>query len=279
MDFTTRCFANAKETPVAELQQRPFESALRPSRGSRIAWAVVVLLVLGGAAVLLWRWNQSRMAPPVAAPVPESKPEAPEAAAPPALPMGQGDALLKDAAAGLSSSSELAKWLADPDILRRLVASVNVIAEGGSPRSLLGFLTPADRFQVVRDARTLRPSPKNRGRYETVTKVLTSLDPVLAAQTYARVKPYVDSAFAQIGRPGQSFDSVFRQAVGNITSVPVPDKEPELEEKGLVYAYKDPKLEGLSAAQKNLLRMGVDNARSVQGWLKKLDEAIPKPAP
>jgi len=193
--------------------------------------------------------------------------------------MAQGDALLKDAAAGLSSSSELAKWLADPDILRRLVASVNVIAEGGSPRPLLGFLTPADRFQVVRDARTLRPSPKNRGRYETVTKVLTSIDPGAAAQSYARLKPYVDSAFAQIGRPGQSFDGVFRQAIGHITSVPVPEREPELEEKGLVYAYKDPKLEGLSAAQKHFLRMGVDNARSVQGWLKKLDEAIPKPAP
>jgi hypothetical protein len=187
--------------------------------------------------------------------------------------------LVKDAAGGLSSSSELAKWLAEPDILRRLVASVSLIAEGSSPRSLLGFLTPADRFQVVREGQTLRASPKNRGRYETVTKVLTSIDPGAAAQTYARLKPYVDSAFAQIGRPGQSFDGVLRQAIGHITSVPVPEKEPELEEKGLVYAYKDPKLEGLSAAQKHLLRIGVNNARSVQGWLKKLDEAIPKPSP
>ncbi len=263
---------------MGELQQRPFETALRPSHGARIAWVVVGLFVLGGAAVLLWRWNQSRMAPPVAAPVPESKPSAPEAAAP-ALPMAQGDALFKDTAGGLSSSSELAKWLAEPDILRRLVASVSLIAEGSSPRSLLGFLIPADRFQVVRQGGALRAAPKNRARYESVTKVLTSIDPAVAAQTYARVKPYVDSAFTQIGRPGQSFDSVLRQAIGHITSVPVPDKEPELEEKGLVYAYKDPKLEGLSAAQKHLLRMGVDNARSVQGWLKKLDEAIPKPAP
>ena len=264
---------------MGELQQRPFESALRPSHGARIAWVVVGLIVLSGAAVLLWRWNQSRMAPPVAAPVAESKPAAPEAAAPPALPMAQGDAQLKDAAGGLSSSTELAKWLAEPDILRRLVAAVSLIAEGSSPRSLLGFLIPADRFQVVRDGRTLRPSPKNSGRYESVTKVLTSIDPGVAAQTYARVKPFVDTAFAQIGRPGQTFDGVFRQAISHITSVAVPDSEPELEEKGLVYAYKDPKLEGLSAAQKHLLRMGVDNARSVQGWLKKLDEAIPKPAP
>jgi hypothetical protein len=262
---------------VGELQQRPFETALRPSHGARIAWVVVGLLVLGGAAVLLWRWNQSRMAPPVVTSVPESKPAAPEAA--PALPMAQGDALVKDAAGGLSSSSELAKWLAEPDILRRVVASVSLIAEGSSPRSLLGFLTPADRFQVVREGETLRASPKNRGRYESATKVLTSIDPGAAAQTYARLKPYVDSAFAQIGRPGQSFDGVLRQAIGNITSVPVPEREPELEEKGLVYAYKDPKLEGLSAAQKHLLRMGVNSARSVQGWLKKLDEAIPKPAP
>jgi len=264
---------------VGELQQGPFQTALRPSQGSRIAWVVVGLLVLGGATVLLWRWKQSRVAPPVAAPVAETKPAAPEAAAAPALPMAQGDALFKDAAAGLSSSTELAKWLAEPDILRRLVASVSLIAEGSSPRSLLGFLIPAERYQVVREGRALHASPKNRGRYESVTKVLTSIDPGVAAQTYARVKPFIDSAFAQIGRPGQSFDGMLRQAISHITSVAVPDSEPELEEKGLVYAYKDPKLEGLSAAQKHLLRMGVDNARSVQGWLKKLDEAIPKPAP
>src|SRR5215472_13082575 len=92
-----------KEAPVGELHQRPFQTALRPSQGSRIAWVVVGLLVLGGAAVLLWRWNQSRVARPVAAPVAEGKPAAPEAAAPPALPMAQGDAQLKDAAGGLSS--------------------------------------------------------------------------------------------------------------------------------------------------------------------------------
>ena len=264
---------------MGELQQGPFQTALRPSQGSRIAWVVVGLLVLGGATVLLWRWKQSRVAPPVAAPVAETKPAAPEAAAAPALPMAQGDALFKDAAAGLSSSTELAKWLAEPDILRRLVASVSLIAEGSSPRSLLGFLIPAERYQVVREGRALHASPKNRGRYESVTKVLTSIDPGVAAQTYARLKPFIDSAFAQIGRPGQSFDGMLRQAISHITSVAVPDSEPELEEKGLVYAYKDPKLEGLSAAQKHLLRMGVDNARSVQGWLKKLDEAIPKPAP
>ena len=55
--------------------------------------------------------------------------------------------------------------------------------------------------------------------------------------------------------------------------------EPELKEKGLVYVYADLTLEQLSPAQKHLLRMGPANARAIQGWLKKLEEAIPKPPP
>ena len=261
------------------MEQRPFDSALRPSQGSRIVWLLLGLLVLAGAAILIWRWNQTRSAAPISAPIAETKPTTQTQPAAPSLPMAEGDALFKDVAGGLSSSGELNKWLAEPDILRRLVAAVSLIAEGSSPRSLLGFLFPSDRFQVVHEGRAVRPSPKNAARYETVTKVLTSIDPVGAANAYARVKSYVDSAFGQIGKPGQSFDGVLRQAIAHITSVAVPDSEPELEEKGLVYGFKDPKLEGLSAAQKHLLRMGVANARAVQGWLKKLEEAIPQASP
>ncbi len=72
---------------------------------------------------------------------------------------------------------------------------------------------------------------------------------------------------------------MLRQAIGHLAETPIPDAEPELKEKGAVYAYTDPKLEELSRAKKQLLRMGPQNARALQAWLKKLDEALPKSSP
>ncbi len=79
---------------------------------------------------------------------------------------------------------------------------------------------------------------------------------VAAAKAYGQVKPYVDSAFSVIGRPGRSFESVLREVIGKLTSTPVPQTEPELEAKGLVYVYTDPRLEELSPAQKHLVADG-----------------------
>jgi hypothetical protein len=193
--------------------------------------------------------------------------------------MAEGDALAKQLGMELSRDGELAKWLAEPDLVRRLVAALNLIAEGSSPRPVLGFLVPSGDFAVVKAGQRVLASPKSYARYETVTRVVSGINPDAAANAYRRVKPFAESAFAQIGRPGQTLDKILHQAIANLASTPIPESEPELEEKGLVYAFKDPKLEQLSGAQKQLLRMGRDHGRTIQTWLRKLDEALAKPPP
>ena len=54
---------------------------------------------------------------------------------------------------------------------------------------------------------------------------------------------------------------------------------------GIGYAYVDPRLESLSAAQKQLLRMGPENVRTIQAKLREIalalgipDSRLPQPA-
>ncbi|HLM44689.1 MAG TPA: DUF3014 domain-containing protein, partial [Myxococcaceae bacterium] len=52
-------------------------------------------------------------------------------------------------------------------------------------------------------------------------------------------------------------------------------REPvELTPKGALYAYADPRLEALGAAEKHLLRMGPENMRKVQTKLTELAGAL-----
>ena len=48
----------------------------------------------------------------------------------------------------------------------------------------------------------------------------------------------------------------------------------ELRERSILYEYVDPKLEGLNAAQKQLLRMGPKNAALVAAKLREVEAAL-----
>jgi hypothetical protein len=57
-------------------------------------------------------------------------------------------------------------------------------------------------------------------------------------------------------------------AVSRVVNVKFPEGEVELVPKGAVYAFKDPALEGLSGAEKQVLRMGAKNGSVLQNQLR-----------
>ena len=66
-----------------------------------------------------------------------------------------------------------------------------------------------------------------------------------------------------------------QEAIDKLLAAPEPKDNPLLvpAEKGL-YAFADPALEALPAAQKPLLRMGISNERQLKAWLKQVRTAI-----
>ncbi len=249
----------------------------KPNRTPIVVAAVVVLL--GIAAFLGWRVFQRQQ------PLPEAVVERPlpvvDAGMPaaPSLNSADGDALLKDGAAGLSPEATLAAWLAQPDIVRRLVAAVNQIAEGESPHETLGFMEVKGAFAVVekkekkkskKAPKVFLMSPASTARYDDVTRVIGSVDAAAAGTLYGKVRPFAESVFREIAPPGKTLDETVQKAIDHLAVVPLSDQPIEVTPmvEGIGYAYADPKLESLSRAQKHLLRMGPANARVVIGKLK-----------
>ena len=67
-----------------------------------------------------------------------------------------------------------------------------------------------------------------------------------------------------------TFEDVLTQAITQLLSVPVTDGPVALRPVGIGYGYADARLEGLTAAQKQLLRMGPENVRKVQSKLREI---------
>jgi hypothetical protein len=91
-----------------------------------------------------------------------------------------------------------------------------------------------------------------------------------AARLYATLKPRIDDAYKELGTPHGDFDRTLERAIKHLLDTPVADRAPALEKAPTSFRFADPKLESLSPAQKQLLRMGPANARIVQEKLREI---------
>ena len=182
--------------------------------------------------------------------------------------------MVSELVSALSARPELAAWLVNEDLVRRFVASVNNIADGRNPRQNLEFLRPID---------VSRPSTAT-GAWSSIRRATTATTwwpmwwprwtPTGLWPCFAELTPLIDDAYAEISPPGSRFDDRLTAAFDELLPVPVVDGDVEVEQKVLTFAYFDVELEGLSPAQRQLLRMGPDNVRKVQAKLRELKDAL-----
>ncbi|MFP2927672.1 DUF3014 domain-containing protein [Pyxidicoccus sp. 3LG] len=246
------------------------------SRGKTLAIVVGLGLLALIASYFGIRRQEAR--PPEVVTAPEVD-AGPAVAPAPTASLPESDGRVRDLMGRLSSEPEFAKWLQEKDLVRRFTAAVNNIAEGASPRMVLGFLAPAGGFEVSQvDKATTVIDPRSYGRYDTVARVFGSLDAQAAGSVYRELKPLIDQAHGEIAPPGQPFDRTFSQAIQHLLTVPVQEGPVEVKQQGALYAYAAPELEGLSRAQKHLLRMGPENMRTIQAKLRELQSALGLPS-
>ncbi len=242
---------------------------------------IIAVVALLGAGV--W-YSVQRMKvndpPPATPPAPElakvAEAGTPAPQAPPSV--AEGDARVRALIGPLSQDPDLAKWLELEGLLQRFTTAVTNIADGESPRLVLSFLAPTEGFKVVETPGKITIDPQSYARYDAVARVLGSVDVTGARSAWVELKPLVDRVYAEIAPPGRTFEQTLNQAIQSLLAVPVPEGDVELVPKGGLYAFADPKLEGLSPAQKHLLRMGPRNMQLVQRRLTELHTALSLPA-
>lgn len=249
-------------------------------------WILVLVLVAVIAAVawflLRGRPSGEEAEPPVveepAAVEPVSESGRPELEEEPLeLPPLEGsDEVVRRLAAALSAHPALASWLATDDLVRRFVVVVDNVAVGLVPRKEIPFLAPEEAFRAEPgEAGPPRVHPASFDRYAPAAAVVGSLDPEGSLELYRRLRPLVDEAAREsLGYGADRFDETLRRALVHLLETPVPAGPPVLERRATSFHYADPRLEELSDAQKQLVRMGPDNQRRVQAKLRQVARGL-----
>jgi len=255
---------------------------------TRIKWIGLGLTaaacVAGGA---LWR-QHSRVAPqeaPAAMPAPTAAASAelkmPAAnPAPAPVDLEHSDGLIREKAKALSAPAPFSAWLQTEDLIRRITAATNAIADGTSPRESLGFLSPKRKFRVKQVQGQCYLDPGSYSRYDPLANVIQSLNAQAVASLIKELAPYFQAASRELGSPPRDFQATLVKAIQELLKTPVVERPIQLREKVISYALEpsgDLQLESLSAAQKHLLRMGPKNTNRIQGKLRAIALALGVP--
>jgi hypothetical protein len=252
-----------------------------PGRPTTVWWVASGLLVVVIATVAYL--GIGRRQPPA---TPKSVTRPPVAVTPPPSlggqgdeqiavpPLDQSDPLVRRLVGALSGSPLVTTWLTTNGLIRNVTVIVSNIAEGATPARHLTALRPTHGFSVVERAGATYLDPRSGDRYDAIAGAVASVDPAGIARLYATLKPRVAEAYRELGYPERSFDRTLEQAIVLLLSTPVVDGAVRLRPKGIGYAFFDERLEGLTAAQKQLLRMGPRNERIIQGRLREMALAV-----
>jgi len=244
-------------------------------------WIGSVLLVCAAAGLGVF-FHHFHVRPPIVKeppPPPQQAVRTEEKTVSPAPPpkLEQSDDLIRARAKELSSHPKLADWLKTEDLIRRITAAAEGIAAGNSPRDGLDFLGPRKGFAVRKKGERLFLNPRSYTRYNLAAEAFQSLDADRAVRLFHELRPLFQDAYRELGYRDRDFKDTLIRAIKELLRTPVVEGEIPLKEKVVSYALADEKLEGLSGAQKQLLRMGPKNTALIQGKLRELARALGVP--
>jgi hypothetical protein len=271
----------------ADLQSR--HTYTPPPQRSRGGWLLAMVLLGAAIAGGLYYYLQRRPSAAKPAAATAVARETPPPAIPPRAlgaegeaialpPLEETDPIVRERVGALSSDPTIAKWLTTGDLLRHITRLVQAIAEDRSVAGHLAILQPSQPFAVQHSNGRLVIDPRSYRRYDGIARAVTSLDARGSAGLYSAFRPRIADAYVELGFPDTPFDGTLEDALVTLVSTPVPDGPIEVVPHAGTYAFVNPRLEALSPAQKQLLRMGPENARAVKAKLREIAIALGVPA-
>lgn len=287
----------------------PYHADLRPPRQSSRWIAVSLLLVaLALGAGAYWWYTSQRTAPielpaTASASAPGSAGSGSLAEAPALVASGpqypvqanpaasapadaDADAQVRPALTGLLGSKAVESLLQVDGFVQRFVATVDNLPRDQAPARMWPVQPTAKRFTAVEVGGGVKTiSPDNSARYTPFVRLVEAVDMKRAVALYTEHYALFQKAYEKLGYPDGYFNDRLVEVIDHLLLAPEPAPPLQVkltEVKGEVpsqrpwvrYEFADAGLEALSAGQKMLVRVGLDNERRLKAQLTELRHLV-----
>ncbi|OUS17219.1 hypothetical protein A9Q88_05165 [Gammaproteobacteria bacterium 50_400_T64] len=159
-------------------------------------------------------------------------------------------------------------------LLQRSVAFLDGLSKGVLQDKLLPFTRPSQSFIAHKQGQALSMGSVNFQRYDAFTQSIVAIDSQQAAAFFHWTRPLLETAYSELGYPGENLDGAIIKAIDTLLATPRVEGPIALKRESVLYQYADPAIEALPSAQKQLLRMGSKNSALLKSWLSELRSAL-----
>jgi hypothetical protein len=268
-----------------------------------VAWLVALLLIVAGGVLVLYPRLVSERAPaaaePVAAapsvteapgepqiryplpqrplpvqPVASDGPaQPPQEALPPLPKLDESDPTVEKALFEVLGQQPALPFVLE-QFVRRLVVTVDNLPQSQLPLRYLPTKPLGGPVRTTGEDEELFLSPSNYPRYVEHVEFFEQLDTGALVGAYVRFYPLFQEAYRELGYPDAYFNDRLIEVIDHLLATPQLKGPIRLVQPSVMHKYADPRLEGLSAGQKLLVRMGPQNAGRVKAKLGDLRETL-----
>ncbi len=250
-------------------------------------WVIgaAVVVVGGGIGLYFLREDEAPPEPVATAPEPAittPAPPAPTVAITPppttrTLPLPPLDESDADVAGGLTElfgPDAVMQHLVPERIVRNIVVTIDNMPRQQMALNQRPVQPTPGAFITSGDADAIVLAPENYARYEPFVALVSNIDAKTLVSFYRGLEPLFQQAYEELGQPDASFSARLSEVIEHLLQTPTPRGEIALVQPSVLYRFADERLEKLSAGQKLLIRMGVDNATVVKGKLREIQAEL-----
>ena len=200
-------------------------------------------------------------APSAAPPVTEVQPKIPPA---PVVSEETGDQYARESIDAVNGGKALAQFVAGDYVVERAVAIIDALRRGEVPYKLLPVGKPSTTFPISDNGLRVTLDTAGFSRYDGFAQWVGGLDTPALVSLLNDYEMIATQALTRMGVTDFDIRSAVLAATTQILSTPQVSVDAELMRREANWVYMDPELEALSSVQKQVLRMGPENADIVQ---------------
>src|ERR1700680_1320629 len=180
------------------------------------------------------------------------------------------------ALAGVLGKTPVEQFLVPQSIVRHIVVTVDNLPRNKVAVDLRPVKPTAGQTAVATQGDITTLSDANFARYVPLMRVVQEADVKSLAVVYERLYPLFQQSYEDLGYPGKYFNDRLVEVIDHLLQAPEVKGPVQLVQPKVFYEYADADLQGRSAGQKLLMRMGPANERILKDKLRAFRAEIVK---
>lgn len=205
--------------------------------------------------------------------LPEPEPDLPPVTAPEPtieLSLAEANTQLAERLSELQIAPIDEQFARKPNAIERSVAITDILRQGEVPYKLLPVARPKQKFPFADNGLAVTMDPAGFARYDGLTNTLSKLDVNTTITLFREYQSTIQQAWQALGYADKSVEPALLEVLELIMLTPDIQLDARLLRDEANWVYEDESLEKLPALQKQIMRMGPENAERLKALARDL---------